>query len=432
MRGRVFFGFLAALVLARSPGAHAYEPATTLAGLTEQAALASRLHQVLAERFGRDNGLLDLVRLHLVLLPEPRARDLRVRLLALDPAEGYAPEDTAERPLAMRAPERQSAIGWLMAGTVIESVPAWRERHHFLDPATGQGLHGRAGQSALGVRFAAVGQGVSSVRNLFTGTAFDGTGRPATEWLEAADNDLSLREFRRAYEQAVLLPERAERDTALVQLLLCAGAALNLLEAAGDPAQVHNRFDLLREGRYQRFVARRYGRAGIPAPAETVAGQPAQPLPRSFRDLVLGLAHRTARFPASALRDERRYPALAAALLPEIGRYAARALDLLFRGELHLEPDDDELRVSADLPLGPGTLTLLGEDRYGRRRPLRSAALGAGPAGTELLRISAAERRDHRRLALLFRGADDAGEPLLLSAELRSAQPVAPQKEDAP
>ena len=49
--------------LAASP-ALAYDPATTHAGLTERAVMASALHKVLSRRLGRPLGLLEPLQIH--------------------------------------------------------------------------------------------------------------------------------------------------------------------------------------------------------------------------------------------------------------------------------------------------------------------------------------------------------------------------------
>ena len=71
------------------PGRAAYDPATTHAGLTERAVLASELHRVLARALSRPLGLFEPSRCRSTELPtRPGARS-EARLAALDPAGGY-------------------------------------------------------------------------------------------------------------------------------------------------------------------------------------------------------------------------------------------------------------------------------------------------------------------------------------------------------
>jgi hypothetical protein len=80
---------IAALALvAHAPAARAYDPATTHAGLTERAALASQLHRVLARALSRPLGLFEPVALSLDDLPRAEAQSLEARLAALDPSAG--------------------------------------------------------------------------------------------------------------------------------------------------------------------------------------------------------------------------------------------------------------------------------------------------------------------------------------------------------
>ena len=89
---------LATLVVAgRATDARAYDPATTHAGLTERAALASELHRVLGRALSRPLGLFEPVALSLDQLPPDRAQSLEGRLATLDPSSGCTagPDDVA-------------------------------------------------------------------------------------------------------------------------------------------------------------------------------------------------------------------------------------------------------------------------------------------------------------------------------------------------
>lgn len=495
MRGKLPVLLGVALGAAGAAPARAYEGPTTLAGLTERAALGSRLHRRLLDRFGADQGLLEPLRLDPKALPKERAQELESRLRALDPAEGYAPEAL---PGALSPPvRRQSAIGWLAAGAVLETVPEARLANHFLD-AEGKGLRRPPGQTAAAASLRALGQGLSTFRELVTGSGFDGQGLASTDWLRSPDNDLGLPVFLRACEQAVVAEAPEARETALAEMLLSAGAALALLEQAGDPAYVRNDAGALLRlgGPYEHYVARRFGRAGVPEPDKALPGEAPRHLGELFFNAAgTGLAQRTARrffspgtlpgsgapLPLSAapllgevpavgaprtpapagwpekeggylgtaavphlaawtrgavgqrpvLRwalDDRCHEDYARRLLPEVGRYAAAALDFLLRGDLLVELGEGGAPRARALgaALRGGTVALLGEDEGGRRRRLAEAPVKELEPGAALpLPELAGERlKGLRRLVVFYSGADDAGEPLLLSAQVALPAPA--------
>ena len=122
---------LGELGLAEAPAACAYEAVTTQAGLSQQAALASRLHRRLIQRLVHPLGLFEPLRLDLSSLPSTRARNLYGRLVGLDPAEGYAPE--WQQPGAGQAHPlgRQHALGWLVEKYVGILLAARSEHEHF-------------------------------------------------------------------------------------------------------------------------------------------------------------------------------------------------------------------------------------------------------------------------------------------------------------
>ncbi len=426
------------LLISQPSLAAAYEAMTTQAGLTQQAALTSLLHRRLLQRFVHPLGLFEPLRLDLSMLPERRARDLYGRLVGLDPAEGYAPEWQTSaghiHPLG-----RQHVLGWLAAGTVIESSPPERLSNHFLDPKTGLGLHTPDGQSSTDTSLLAVKSGVSSVRQLLAGAAIDGNGFSATEWVAAPEkvNDLGLQAFLRAYERAEGAELPAERETALAETLLIVGGMLGVLEQMGDPAYLRSDLRAVLDGAGEAAVSARFARAGVPAPAaaslDTVSPPlkaPSAELPHHLSDLFRdgqggGLAERTVHRcdPATARGSVRCYTTEAPALLAEVGLYAQRLIDYLFRGELRLSLSDGGHRldvVPVELPLGSGTVTLLGEQPGGQRRVLRTAEVLPTLTGASLVQfaISDDERKTLHRLVVLFRGRDRANEPLVTSAQL--------------
>jgi hypothetical protein len=393
-----------------APRARAYDPATTHAGLTQRAVLASSLHKVLTRRLARPLGLFEPVVLDARLLPEVERRSLAARLGALDPAGGYRAGDDGAAP----------ALAWVIAGAVIAKTPAERGRNLFYDPARGTGLGGASSGASFGQSLRQLVDG-GGFRELATGTDFNGTGLPATAWLVSPENDVGLVAFHRELEAAVASADPAARGTALARALLALGGTLAVLEDAGEPAHVRNDFEgaYLARGRgdspfdrgsaFERFVADRYGQAGVPAPATAVS----RPTALSFLTAAdaQGLADRTQRrffsagtvpedavvdrdtTAAEVMRDARgslayglpRLPRLelaafgtkryasadgrrllayervpgrvrfflddgvyadtARALLPEIGAYATGLIEHLFRAELTVDVKSDGVSV---------------------------------------------------------------------------------------
>jgi hypothetical protein len=429
------------LLLLMSSGAWAYD-APTHAGLTERAALAGGLHQRLSSELARALGLYETLQL------ASGDAELERRLAKLDPEGGYSPDD-----------RKQTALGWLVAGAVLEGVPAERTRNHFFDPATGGGLNqdGRAMRTRVG---AAV-SGIGSLRGIFTGSNFDGSGRPSLEWLSAPRdiNDWGLARFLDERERSVSAAAPADREDALVRALLAAGAIAHLIEDAGDPAFVHDDWQKAfgSDGApYERWVATRYGRLAVPAPAPSGAAR-AHLLEIIHDPAGQGLADRTARRffspgslpamgaqPPSSLQppaspsgyvgsadvahlaayrreaagivywlDQRCHRDYAEALLPEIERAVITAFDLLFRGQLEIAASDGNIEVRAvEANLGKGTVSLFADDEKGNRRKLASSPV-SGPAEVLLQTQTSA-----KRLAALFRGVDANGEPLVIAREV--------------
>jgi hypothetical protein len=157
-------------LVAHASVARAYDPATTHAGLTERAALASQLHRVLARALSRPLGLFEPVALSLDDLPQAQSQSLEARLAALDPSAGGTPGPDGVAP----------ALGWVIAGSVIASTPAERGQYYFYDPARGSGLSNSGGVASLGNTLGLLLDSGGGFRALFTGTQFNMTGRPST------------------------------------------------------------------------------------------------------------------------------------------------------------------------------------------------------------------------------------------------------------
>lgn len=478
---RRWIGTTAIAVAAQiATSASAYEGSTTLAGLTEQAALKSRLHRRMVERFAHSLGLFEPLRLDPEQLGEEKARGLFLRLMTLDAGQGHAPESMPRKSGQILAPLRQHVLGWLAAGAVLEQLPAQRVRHHFASGKTGEGLRRMAGVTAGAARTASVQQGLSTMRQLLAGAAMDGSGLSAMDWLESPDNDLGLAAFLDAYERSVIAETPEARETSLVEALLAAGAMLSVLEQAGDPAYVHNDLSAVLSGEYSQFVATRFGRAGVPEPDAKLELAP----PLRLRDLIFdgkgnGLAERTwqrflspavvslAVIPAGtklsgpggyvstaaakhwlswgsqprfvdgeprdpALRlDDRCFADYSTALLPEVGRYAQAGLDFLLRGDLRLTMQgESQLQIKLlDEPLGSGTVTLLGEKPSGERQVLKTlSTLPSRPGILGLVPLGDVSLKDYARLVVLWKGRDRQGQGLVSSAQvsLRKTETVAP------
>jgi hypothetical protein len=436
-------------LLILSADARAFDAATTHAGLTENAAFASRLGQLLVTAYGRPLGLFDPLR-----WKGEGERGLRIasRLGKLDQAQGYAPHG-----------DRATALAWITAGAVAEEVPGERDRHHFYDPIRKHGLEQGGYLAGFGVRIAGIRDGSGSLRGLFTGASFDGTGLAAVDWLTSERNDFSMLQHLDARERATAAATPAEREHALAEMLLTAGALLHVIEDAGHPAHVRNdwRVSMAERGDpLARLIADRYGRVALPAPAA------APPAFERFADALRALAERTNRrfFSEGTLPDSvptapgtatpfalpktpvtgpaargyapgdgfahlaawsrdgrgaihwdldaRVLADYAAATLPDTAATARAALDHLLRGSLAIEKG---AVVNGDLPLGAGRLRIFTDDDKGHRREVSARMVSSAEAGATIGDLPAEGLG--RRVAALFRGVDSHGEPIVIATE---------------
>ena len=126
-RARLLALALFGTVAAATPPAYAYDAATTHAGLTEQAVIASHLHHVLGRRLARPLGLFDPIALHPEVLGIDERRGLVTRLGALDPAGGYRPAGVGVG----------SARGWRVGGAPLLRI-GFYPRGSRVRPAQGQ------------------------------------------------------------------------------------------------------------------------------------------------------------------------------------------------------------------------------------------------------------------------------------------------------
>jgi hypothetical protein len=270
---RRLIAVLLAGTLAASP-ALAFDPATTHAGLTERAVLASALHKVLSRKLGRPLGLLEPLQIHSRYLEPSVRRSLWARLGALDPAGGYRPG----------ADGAATALSWVVAGTVLAKTPPERGRHHFFDPSNRRGLDDGPGLSGLAHELRLSVDDGASVRDMATGMAFDLTGHSSLEWIASPANDAGLPAMLDHLERSATAAEPAQRESALVRALMALGGILAVLEDAGEPAHVRNDFrgaflrkqsgaSLETGSAFERYVSGRYGRGGLP-PAAPVVRRP--------------------------------------------------------------------------------------------------------------------------------------------------------------
>jgi hypothetical protein len=450
-------------VLALAPvAASAWEATTTHVGLTEQAALASALHERLQRDFGLARGLYEVLE-----LPPGDAPALAALLRRYSPSHGFAPD----------ARGRQSALGWLLAGSAIADRPASHFANHFLD-RRGRGLD----DATLGGPLARIRLRLDGVS---AGGGLPRSGVAAPAWLASPENPMGLAGFWDQYDKAVSAATPGERARHLAGALIAAGAVLHVLEDMGSPSHVRN--DLAahaeplsslsgdRGSRFERLAALAYGRAGVP-PISSMRPD-ARPLAAylTAKD-GSGLADRTAARFASAYtlpephgleRDQRRIAAAdlglppvsggidlvaakdedvvlrdpqgvclatyrvlrgvlrfelddacaleqIAVLLPETGAYAAAMLDTLFRGSLAVTLDGGQVGVAAGtLGLGAGTLTLYWDDARGVRAKLGEAVAVSGAAPSAALASGLpALPGGATRVVALFKGVDANGEPL--------------------
>jgi hypothetical protein len=423
---------------------YAYE-AQTHAGIVEKAAIAAGIHQILVDKLGRSLGVFEPLRIQ--RKAEERG-ELERRLAQLDPEGGFAPEDG-----------KQNALGWLMAGAVLEGIPAERQRHHFYDPTRELGLAEGEGL-AFRTRVTDVTSGIGSFRGIFTGKTFDGTGRATTAWVlgprDDNENAWGVARFLDERERAGSAKTLAERDDALARALLAAGAIVGALSEMGHPAHVRNDYRAALESggdAYGRYVARRYGRSGVPVPRDEKLN--AAHLGDLFRELARETARRffspgtlpssgryaSPRVSATGARghasgavkhlvafrtsasgttwwlDDACHQDYAAWLLPEIGRHATAALALLFRGRIELDGDGGRLSARLfDTGTATGTFRLYADDAKGERKLLLEKKLSRVEDEGALGHV---ERPDWaRRAAAVFRGSDSRGEPIVVVAEL--------------
>jgi hypothetical protein len=474
MRSLVF-ALAVVLALGLRPGpSSAWEAATTHAGLTEQAALHSVLHDRLRTAFGEDRGLFAAL-----TVPPADAPALFQVLRTLNPTHGHVPDSRG----------RLLALGWLAAGSVLADMPPRHAANHFFDPGTGGGL---SDATLRGLS--------SSVRHrLYTWLGSEGLvkdGVAAPEWVVHADNPMNLDGFIAQYARAVASATPAERSRHMAGMLLAAGAILHLLQDMGSPAHVrndlaahldqmgHDAFDV--GSRFERVAALAYGRLGVPPPSMEITAPglrgffttdkstgladrtsqrffSAYTLPRSIRVRPGAGSHAMGSVLQSSLVRARPAPLprldleaarsgagarlvddqgvcvanyqmrqnllswhmdaecmaeQAAVLLPEVAAYSTGLLDWLFRGTIEFTREQDGMRaMAAGAEFGAGTLELFWDDARGVRTRYGEVEIKSASAGQALAEVPPPPK-GASAVAVLFRGKDQRGELLVAAGYL--------------
>jgi hypothetical protein len=473
MRRATCFASFFAFALALAGDARAWEADTTHAGLTEQSATNSKLHDRLRNQFGTELGLYGKL-----TVPPDDAPALFEVIEQLNPTHGYVPD----------ARGRQSALAWLVAGSVIADMPVAAARNHFFDPSKGIGL---VIPSGLPGPFAGKRLALSYVGK--------GDAVPAVDWIESADNPLNVAGFFAQYRKAVVARTPGERERHLAGTLVAAGAVLHVLQDMGSPSHVRNDFGshltpLSDEptdvgSRFERVAALAFGRLGVAAAARAIERDRVRDF--FFTAEGTGLANWTAtsffsggtlpksvEVPRRARANELEgaitaalrlpYPAPLAAgldliragkpggatlvdadgvclaryrtrdfelrwksdddcaleqietLLPEVSAYSTGLLQFLFRGSLAISKNAGGAIVvsAADVEFGEGTITVFWDDASGVRTAVgEGTATTGGTIGASLAQLDA-PGDDARFVAALFEGVDANGEKLIATGLL--------------
>ena len=188
---------------------------------------------MLARALSRPLGLFEPVALSLDELPPERGQAMEARLAALDPGGRLARARTASR---------RRWRGWSRDRSSPRRPPS-AASICFYDPSRGAGLSQPGGVASLGNTLGLMLDTTGGVRALFTGTHFNMTGRPSTEWLLAPENDVGLPAFHAAAgSRHRRRAARAPGDARWRGRCWRWAATLAVLEDAGEPAHVRNDF----------------------------------------------------------------------------------------------------------------------------------------------------------------------------------------------
>jgi|GEM_PF-3835501 hypothetical protein len=241
---------LTAIIVASMIGApnsaYGFEGATTHAGMTGNAALASQLHRSLTQA-GHPLGLFELLK-----LDPSKAPRLSGYLHRLDPDGGFRPDEKFQ----------QTALAWLIAGSALADIPDGARLNHYYTPQKGRDPRTKDRKT-------------KGLANTSTFTKFEGI--PALEWLQSKNNLQSLGRFYETWRKATQLadmPQARQHNRAMA--LLALGGILHLLQDMAVPSHTRNdyavgHFEKLgsstfdRGSSFERLTGMLFGRLGIPS-----------------------------------------------------------------------------------------------------------------------------------------------------------------------
>jgi len=289
-RRRRWLGLALGLGLAIGPArsARAWDPSTTHLGMLDRAVLDSALHLRWMESSGLQRGLFTPLRLDPARLPEATRRMLVQAMERAHAASGAramggpgacpgasAPESTRAHCVKGDLWE-MTALGWLQLGVVVETVPAERLLHHFVDrddPTALRWTDDDLPRAVLRSKHAKAG---GTVASRLTGGGFEGSGRSVLAWLGDPQDPWAPPALTRHLQQASLAADRAEREHHLVLALLCTGAVMHVVQDLSVPAHARGDVSALflplsevpgdRGLPLQEFAREAYGRGGLPTP----------------------------------------------------------------------------------------------------------------------------------------------------------------------
>ncbi len=479
-RGWVIAGVSLLLFTVAQQQAPAWQAQTTIAGVTEQAALGSSLHQRLDEQLGLTEGLFSILR-----IPPQDAPSLFELLKKLNPSNGHVPDPTGH----------QTALGWLAAGSALADTPPQQAVNHFYDPRTGKGASPAKGNLATTLR--------NRIASIVVRESLLRGGLAAPDWIISPENPMNVSGFHDQYRKAIKARTLGERNRHAAGALLAAGAIMSVLADMGSPAHVRDDLGSFFElfsgdqtdvgSRFERVAELAFGRLGIEPPAQVIkkstlrdyftaadktgladivsigyfsANTLPRPIPvaaKSTSTSISAALSKALRRPAPVpvgpfdleaarspvggrlesssgvclahfhLRDRRQGRAQLWFSIPDscaveqqrellslTTSYVAGALAYLFRGSLAVKLDGQMLTVSSDATaLGSGTLTAFSDDELGVRSPFASVALTQPTAQKAVLASLAAPPQKTKRIAVLFEGVDTQGEPISAATTIK-------------
>ncbi|MCA9673126.1 MAG: hypothetical protein KC503_46355 [Myxococcales bacterium] len=255
-----------AATLALTPAAaRAYEPSSTHPGLTIKATLGSQLHRFLRRQLGLRLGLFSTLRLQASKMDRRRHHIVTRQMERFDPAGGYRPDKQG----------RLSAVGWLLAGSVLADVPGTHNRHHYYSPVLKRGLDNRLPLLSTWHSLLATLESGDNVRQLVTGAGFDLSGISALDWIRHKHNPLRVQRFHAELRASLTATSEVDRRHHLARALLALGSVLAVLQDMAVPGHVRDDFigdatqrlgttGLDRGSAYERWVSAAYGLVGVP------------------------------------------------------------------------------------------------------------------------------------------------------------------------